>query len=149
MWLPSKIAKQRAAKRRTGVGAEIDSRPMLGAMTLLLIIVMLVAGHNPHCSVYGDLPLTTSASAQPKAMREDALKVVVARDGSIYFRNMKIGLEELPEMARQAVKEGAERKVYLAVDTRAKFGDVKVVSDAIAESGVRDICLLAEKAAPR
>lgn len=52
-------------------------------------------------------------------------------------------------MVRQAVKEGAERKVYLAVDTRAKFGDVKVVSDAIAESGVRDICLLAEKAAPR
>jgi len=95
-----------------------------------------------------DLPLTAYAAPQPKAMRENAIKIVVSRDGSVYFRNQRTDSEALRELIRKAVEDGAERKVYLTVDGRAKYGDAKVVYDAIAAGGVRDICLMAEKIDP-
>jgi len=95
-----------------------------------------------------NLPLSVYAISQPKAIRDDALRVMISRDGSIFFRNIKIDPTELAPSIRQAVKEGAERKVYLTVDWRTKYADAKVVYDAISAGGVRDICLMAEKIDP-
>jgi|SRR5882672_625015 len=121
---------------------------MLVAMTTLLIIVMLTAGHTTHGFTLPDLAMTKEAVGQPRAGREDAMRVVITRDGSIYFRNVKIQPSDLPGLVRRAVENGAERRVYLAVDARAQYGDAKVVYDLIAEGGVRDICLVTEKIAP-
>jgi biopolymer transport protein ExbD len=112
---------------------------------VLLIICMMVSGHAPHHFALADLALTQTAVGQPKAIRENAIRVMISRDGSIFFRNVKIDPTQLPQLIQQAVKEGAERRVYLTVDARAKYGDAKVVYDAIAAGGVRDICLMAEK----
>jgi biopolymer transport protein ExbD len=145
VWSPSRAAKERIAKRGVRKRAGIDYWPTLGVAILMLIIVMLVEGSTPHHGVYADLALTKEAVRQPKAVREDAMRVTVTRDGSVYFRNAKIDPSDLPHLIRQAVKEGAERKVYLIVDSRGKYRDAKVVYDLIAEGGVREICLIAEK----
>jgi hypothetical protein len=59
----------------------------------------------------------------PGALREDALRVALTRDGAIYFREHRIALEDLPNEIREGLRSGAERKVYIAVDARAKFGE--------------------------
>ena len=148
MWSPSRAFKERIAKRGAVKRAGIDSWPILGVAIMVLIIFMLVSGHSPHHMVIADLTRARTAVAEPRAMREDAIRVTISRDGSVYFRNQKTDPEALPELIRKAVEDGAERKVYLTVDGRAKYGDAKVVYDAIAAGGVRDICLMAEKIDP-
>ena len=145
MWLPSKIARARIAKRRAGARTNVDSWPFLGLSITLLIIFMLVTGHQPHSMTYMDLPLATAAAPLPKANRDDAMRVVVSRDGSVFFRNRKIAREELSLLIQQAVKNGAERKIYLGVDARTRYVDVEPVLDGIRGAGIRNVAILAEK----
>jgi len=119
------------------------------SIALLLIVIVSQGMVSQVCHMaIADLPLTAYAAPRPKAMREDAIRITVLRDGSIFFRNAKVDPTSLPTAVQQAVKEGAERRVYLTVDARTKYLDAKVVYDAIAAGGVRDICLMAEKIDP-
>ena len=80
----------------------------------------------------------------PAALREDALKVVITRDGSIYFRERRIAIEDLANEIREGLRTGAERKVYIAVDARAKYGAVPAVLDKIRLAGVEKVAFLTE-----
>jgi len=147
VWSPSRLAKERIAKRRSRIGARIDQWPLVGTSIGLLLIVMVSQGmaSQVHHTVVADLPFTANADSQPKAIRGDAIRITVSRDASIYFRNVKIGPEELTERIRGSIREGAERKVYLAVDGRSKYYDVEPVLDQIRNSGITQICVLTEK----
>jgi biopolymer transport protein ExbD len=67
------------------------------------------------------------------------------RDGRVYFGNHVVAMEDLPNEIRERVRNGAERKIYLAVDARAKYGDAEKVLDQIQVSGIRDVSFLTEK----
>ena len=41
------------------------------------------------------------------------MKIYVTRDGQVYFRNYRAEPKSLPFLMRNAMQEGAERKVYL------------------------------------
>jgi len=142
---PSQMAKTRVRKRKTRVWATVDFLPILGAAIMVLIVVMIAEGMTPHHSLYVDLALASSAIAEPKAVRENAMTVMVARDGSVYFRNVKIRLDDLPNQIREAVRGGAEKRLYLKVDARTKYGDVKAVENLIDEAGIRDVTFLVDK----
>jgi len=151
VWSPSRAAKERIAKRRSGVGAKIGQWPLVGASVALLLIIMVSQEmvSQVHPMAIADLPFTGHAAPQPKAMREDAVKITLSRDGAVYFRNTKVLPKDLPDLIRKTVQEGAERRAYLAADARAKYGDVKAVVDLIGQAGIRDITILAEKTVPR
>jgi len=51
-------------------------------------------------------------------------------------------VKSLPILICGAVGEGAERKVYLSVDARAKYGDAAAVVEQIGKAGIREICIL-------
>ena len=91
-----------------------------------------------------DLATAATASRQPRALLDKALKVYVTRDGSLYFRSTKVAVEELPQLLRTACLKGAERKVYLHADARAKYRDVKVTLDQISASGIQDVAFMVE-----
>jgi len=50
-------------------------------------------------------------------------RVDATRDGKIYFRNVPISAKNLPDKIREGLKNGAEKKVYLRADARARYGD--------------------------
>lgn len=89
------------------------------------------------------------AAAVPKAQRDDAIRVAVTRDGGVYLGHTKVGLWDLPDQIRAALKEGAEPRAYLAGDARAKYGDIQAVVVKIREAGITDVVILAEKPLPR
>jgi biopolymer transport protein ExbD len=95
-----------------------------------------------------DLATATNASRQPRALLDKALKIYVTRDGSFYFRFTKVAIEEFPQHLRTACLKGAERKVYLSADARAKYGDVKVVLDQISAVGIQDVAFIVEGTPP-
>ena len=143
--LPSQKAKIGIRKRRTSIRATIDFFPMVGAAVMVLIVVMIAEGSVPHHGWPLDLALASSAVSEPKAIRENAMIVMVSRDGVVFFRNVKIAPEELPARIREAIRSGSEKRVYLRADSRAKYGDVKAVVGLIDEAGVSDVTFLVEK----
>ena len=78
---------------------------------MVLTVVMITEGTTPHgCGV--DLALTSSAIAEGRATRENAMMVSVKRDGAVYFRNTKVSLNELTGRVHQAVRDGTEKRVF-------------------------------------
>jgi biopolymer transport protein ExbD len=145
VWSPSQAAAERAAKRRSALYSSMNMWPFIGVMVALLF--MFMTGPMPiHVrSVLVDLPITVNATAQPKAVREDAIRIIVMRDGKVFFRNQKVLPKLLPTLIRGAVQDGAEKKVYLSVDARSKYGDAAVAVEQIGRAGISEICFLAEK----
>ena len=143
MWSPSKAAALRAAKRRPSIYPAIDLMPFVGVFFVLLIIFMLVPPSHGWLSV--DLPSARTAKLQPGAIREDAMRIAVARDGHCYFRSTTAAPEGLPDLIRAAIRDGSERKVYLSADTRARNISVEIVVDQIRLAGITHIAILANK----
>jgi len=85
-----------------------------------------------------------NSTSLPGALKEDAMVIKVSRDGTVFFRDRRIAAEDLPKEIRDRVQNGAENRIYLAVDARAKYGDAKQVLDQIHLAGVQNISLLAE-----
>ena len=145
MWSPSKAAALRAAKRRPSVYPAIDLMPFLGVFLVLLFIFMCVIppSHGDRPPV--DLPKAQSATSQPGAIREDAIRVTVKRDGHCFFGSVEVEPRELPNLIQAAMRAGSEGKVYLLADSRARNGDVEIVVDQIRISGITNIVILANK----
>jgi biopolymer transport protein TolR len=120
--------------------------PLTGIAVTLLVAFMLGTASTPHHYGYStDLPVSRFARQMPKALREDAQIVSVTRDGKIYFGHTPMVAEDLPDMIRERLKNGTEKKVYLRADARAKYGDVKLVLTEIRQAGIENVCILAEK----
>jgi hypothetical protein len=75
------------------------------------------------------LPHASYCSAQPGAMREDAIRIAISRDGRMYLNRSAVPLEDLPKLIREEVSAGSERKVYISVDSRAGNSDPESVLD--------------------
>jgi biopolymer transport protein ExbD len=119
---------------------------MWGFVSIMLVLLFLqmplVVVDGKGASV--DLVNARHSTRMPGALKEDALRVVLARDGAIYFRELHITLEDLPDEIREALRSGAERKVYIKVDARAKYGEVPAVLDKIRLAGVENVAFLTE-----
>ena len=61
------------------------------------------------------------------AIKWDAMRIDVIRDGVIFFCKHKTEPQFLPNQIRAAIAAGAEQRIFLKVDARARYGDVKVV----------------------
>ena len=114
VWSPSQAAVEREAKRRPVFYRYMNLWPFVGiAVVLLMMFLMGVMPiYSPSAPV--DLPSSSYATAQPRARAEDAMKIYVTRDGRVFFRTDRVRPESLPIIIRGAVREGAERRVYLA-----------------------------------
>jgi biopolymer transport protein ExbD len=119
---------------------------MWGFVSVMLVLLFLlmpltvVDPRGPAADLFG----ARHSTRMPGALREDALSVVMTRDGAIYFREHRVAPEDLPNEIREGLRNGAERKVYLAVDTRAKYGEVPAVLEKIRLAGVEKVAFLTE-----
>jgi biopolymer transport protein ExbD len=144
--LRQRLRSRRALNKRNPLYCKLDPSSLahgtLGLALTLLVTLMTVPSAHP--GSWADLPRLDRPIRMPNANRDDAIRIVVARDGAIYFQKRKHLANDLPQQIRDYVKHGAECKVYLDVDWRARYGDVEPVLDQIRASGIRNITLLAE-----
>lgn len=97
----------------------------------------------------GDLPASVYASPQPLALREDSMRIYIRRDGSVFFGNTLVSSDELPGLIHDALQNAAEKKVYLAVDPRSRYGATAETVDQLRMAGIQRLCFLAERPAER
>src|SRR5437879_5055321 len=83
-------------------------------VVFVLIIIFLVALDNPiHRHGTAALVKVRHVVPMPNALREDALRVSVERDGKIYFQTMQVRIEDLPMKLRDTMSTASEQKVYI------------------------------------
>ncbi|MGA7225137.1 MAG: biopolymer transporter ExbD [Candidatus Acidiferrales bacterium] len=142
---PSAILRQKLAKRHSQYYCRIDPSLFTGVFFALLIIFMLIPGpSSPHHRLPIDLASSAHSRPMPWAMRDDALRLVIARDGKVYFGNEKVALDQLPTEIRNRIQDGAEKRVYLLTDARARYSEVKPVLDEVGLAGVEDVSFLTD-----
>jgi biopolymer transport protein ExbD len=144
-WRPSTALK----KRRTRYLSLLDASGVAAIFVFFVgmyILMSAPAGDLSHSNV--DLAPTAHPKPLPAALKEDAITVVVTRDGLLYLGNDRVPVEALPGLIRSAYEHGSERKVYLKADARVRYGDVKATLELIREAGVHDVALMVEQTPP-
>jgi biopolymer transport protein TolR len=57
--------------------------------------------------------------------------VTVTRDGKVFCNGQQVQVGDLPEVIKSSMQPSTEKKIYVAADARAKYGDVKAVVEKI------------------
>jgi len=136
----------KSANRRNELLCRLDPAPF-AAIVLAILYIFLGPLGITDMPVHGwsaDRVALQHAKNLPMANREDAIWITLTRDGSVYFRNSRSHPDQLPNKIRDAVLNGAEKRIYLNVDARAKYGDVNALLPYIQLSGIENVSLLAE-----
>ncbi len=115
----------------------------VSVMLALLFLLMPWTVVHPRGPT-ADLAIARHSTPMPGALREDTLKITITRDGMVFFRDYRVMPKDLADAIRKGVGNGAEKRVYLKADARAKYGDVTAVLDQIRLSGIENVTLLTE-----
>ena len=121
----------------------IDVSALWGVIFVLSIMTVSTSMMpTPHHGYFPDVPKSLHAGPLPGAMRDEAMRIALTRDGRYFFGGTQITLGQMAERIRAAVADGAEQRVFLTVDQRLKYRNVKGVADEIRRGGVGRVSFL-------
>jgi biopolymer transport protein ExbD len=129
---------------RGEVTSEINVTPMADVMLVLLIIFMVVTPMLQKGQSV-ELARTRNPVDMKEADRDDAILVAVTRDGKFYLGQDAIKIDDLGAKVNDLLASKLDKKVFVKVDSRAKYGDVVQVVDNIRNAGVDQVGLLTER----
>jgi biopolymer transport protein ExbD len=118
----------------------IDLSALLGIF--FAIFITLATQNSISHGAAVDLVKSRNATPAPTALREDAMWISVTRDGKWYFGARRVSPEELPSRILEGLRNGAENRVFLLVDARAKYKDAEMVLEEIQRTKVRRVTFL-------
>jgi biopolymer transport protein ExbD len=78
------------------------------------------------------------------AMREDALLIAVGRNNHIWFDTRIVTAGDLTSKIRDRLNHGAERKVYIRADLRARYRTVLAILDSVRATGIDNIAFVVD-----
>jgi biopolymer transport protein ExbD len=126
----------------------IDGTPFVLVSVLFFFVLLVFFLTRPtsfHGGVRPILPQADHPVNMGHANREDAMTVSIFRDDKVFFRNERVSPDQLPDRIRESIKQGAEGKVYIRADARAKYGWVAEVIDSVRSAGVEKIGFLVDQ----
>ncbi len=127
----------------------IDVTAFAAVMVALVAMFLAPASFtDQHERIPIDLAHVSHPLRAPKELREDVMEVAVTRDGQIYYGTDRVTLDYVPDAIRKSISQGAERKVYIRADQRARYGAVKQVLDRVRSAGIQDVVLLVDQRRP-
>ena len=116
------------------------------AMVVFVMLLVFMTIPTDHHGVSADLPKVLHPISMRGAMREDAMKVTITRDGKVYFNTDRVDPIHLPEKLADHLKDrGVERKVYIIADMRARWSTVKIVLEGVRSAGIIRVAFLADE----
>jgi biopolymer transport protein TolR len=144
---PFPIIMRQPRHRTIPIFCGIERTPFVNVFVVLatLFLFMVLCTPRPFHEGRRDLPQVGHPISLLHADREDALTVAILRDGQVFFRTDRVNVEELPRRIREGLSQGAERKVYIRADARAKYAWVEEVLDAMRVSGIEDVGFLVDQ----
>jgi biopolymer transport protein ExbD len=132
-----------ALGRKNSLYCRIDLWGFLSVMVVLAFAVIVDKISYVDLPKYSvDLTESHHATPMPGAERDDSIHVKIAIDGTIYFRTQRVVPYEIPDLIRAGIRSGAEKKVYVSADARAKYGRVIQVLNEVRLAGIEKVCFL-------
>jgi biopolymer transport protein ExbD/biopolymer transport protein TolR len=128
--------------------ADINVTPLVDVMLVLLIIFMVITPMLQK-GVSVDMAKASNPRNMPDADKEDATVIAVTRDGRFYLGTVPVKLDDVTTKVRDRVSGRLDKTVYVKSDSRAKYGDVVKVVDAIRAASVESLGLLTERVEQR
>jgi len=138
---------RRWRRRSSELICHIDVIGFFGVTFVMLTIFMAQPLH-PHGGTSVDMAKVSRPINMRAADKEDAIIIAITREDKVIFRKERVRVEWLPRKIRDAVKNGAENRVYIKSDGRAKYGWVKEVLDEVQASGVEKVGFLVDQRKP-
>jgi biopolymer transport protein ExbD/biopolymer transport protein TolR len=126
------------------VNSNINVTPMVDVMLVLLIIFMVITPMLQKGQSV-DMAKVNNPVPMPDADKEDALLIVVMRDGQIYFGTDRVKADDLTNKVKDRLANKVNKQVFIRADVRAKYGSVVDVVDNVRSAGVDDVGLLTEQ----
>ena len=126
------------------VNSNINVTPMVDVMLVLLIIFMVITPMLQKGQSV-DMAKVNNPVPMPDADKEDALLVVVMRDGRIFFGTDRVSLDDLTNKVKDRLANKVDKRIFIRADMRAKYGSVVDVVDNVRAAGVDDVGLLTEQ----
>ncbi len=126
------------------VNSNINVTPMVDVMLVLLIIFMVITPMLQKGQSV-DMAKVNNPTPMPDADKDDALLVVVMRDGQIFFGTDRIKADELTNKVKDRLANKPDKRIFIRADSRAKYGYVVDVVDNVRAAGVDDVGLLTEQ----
>ena len=117
---------------------------LLGVVLTLLLTSMMAAPFDFH-SHGPDIPGVTHPVAMYRADRNDALRVAITRDGRFYIGSEFTDEVRMIQDLKVRLSKGAEPKLYIEADARARYVSVSKVLDAASAVGIYQIGFLVEQ----
>jgi len=117
-------------------------------MLLFVLFGMFVGMHGTIIHYKGvnvELAKATSPTKKYNADREDAMIIVIQRDGKVYMSTEQVSADQLTAMISDGLKSGAEKRVYIKADTRARYRLVKDVLDQVRDSGIEHVTFIVQQ----
>jgi biopolymer transport protein ExbD len=121
--------------------------PMADVMLVLLIIFMVVTPMLTHGEAV-NMATVDNATDMPDADKDDAVIVAVSASGDIYLGTNKTDSGDLTNKVEAIIQNRSDKTVFVRSDSRAHYGDVVAVVDAVRAAGVDHIGLLTSRTPP-
>ena len=139
----------RKPRRSAKLFSDFNALQFASVMAMVVFVLLLIFMTNAtpfHHDVGVDLPKAPHAVPMRGADREYAMKVIISRDGKVYFGSEQISPSDLPAKIQDRLKDREiERKVYVMADMRARWGGVKLVLDGVRSGGIIRVAFLADE----
>jgi biopolymer transport protein TolR len=135
-------------RRSVKLFTSVDTTAFASILVTLVLIIFVVASmsSNRHRALSVDIPEVSHPASMRGALRDDAMKVSILRDGQVYFCNDRVWSDDLGRRIQDRLKDrGVERKVYITADARAQYGWVKAVLDGVRSAGIVRVAFLADQ----
>ncbi|MCP4666776.1 MAG: biopolymer transporter ExbD [Deltaproteobacteria bacterium] len=129
-----RFTKDKKEESRLGI------TPLIDIVFLLLIFFVLTS----HFHVASGLPISLPKIAQ-KAYDGDRqnITLVIDRNGGVYFKGNKMGLDKIASELRNAVEKDGVIHLLLEADKEVKHGRVVEIMDLAKNAGVSSIIIAA------
>ena len=116
------------------------------SMVVFVILLFLMTAPTSHHGISCDLAKVNHPVSMPSANREDAIKILITRDGKVFFGTDQVNLADLSQKIVDRLKDhGIEWKIYIVADMRSRWGLTKRVLDGVRAAGVLRIAFLVDQ----
>jgi len=146
---PEGMSPKRTTSAKLICGSDFNAFALVMALVVFTFLAccMTTMGYH-HSGLSVDLPKVlhpvSVGGLTWGANRHDAMIVAITRQGDSFMKSDKLSDSALATRIHQCLSEGAEPKVYIRADARARYSSVKAVLDAVQSQGVRDVAFLAD-----
>jgi biopolymer transport protein ExbD len=141
--LTERPSVRRAEKGRAAFYCRINAAPFAGVFVALwFIFVANLPG--PDMPRWGSVELAGARHSVPipGALRDDAIIIGLSASGDVYYESTHTMRRDIEGKIREDLKRGAEKRIYLNVDSRARYRDLISLFPQITAAGVENVTFI-------